>query len=296
MLVLAFALIVPTASAEETEVSWVVHDAVSEFGIYVNGAAVDFSDAHYQDRSAVVALRDGNGARIHTNWNGITFGMFLTTLGWSIEGECLVGAVGERYCGDIEGGSLHAYSGGSEVTLAALAAHELRGGEVLGVVYAGPVQILDHAHRPALVQGVAALAVGLGLAVWVLVRRRRPVESAEAWRPTTSVLAAAFLASLVGGAALAAAGTVFVDEIRVAPPIVVVEKSLVVAERDGARIVAYVGDEAPLTPPVGWPAPVAALPTDAWRAFLGHAEGDVIEVSGALWRIVSIVPITKREE
>ena len=66
--------------------------------VYVNGRAIDFSQARYQLRSRVVHFEGGDGSVLHTHATGMTLGYALDTMGIQLN-DCLT-VDGTKYCNE----------------------------------------------------------------------------------------------------------------------------------------------------------------------------------------------------
>lgn len=83
------------------------HDHV-DFKLYLDGQAVDFSQAKCQARHSNVHVEGGDGDVIHIHSAHVTMGGFFETLGIQFNGTCLVMDAGEAYCSG-EGKTLKFY-------------------------------------------------------------------------------------------------------------------------------------------------------------------------------------------
>ncbi len=69
-----------------------------DFRVYIDGKAIDFSQPRYQVRSQYVHVEDSDGDLLHTHATGVTFGMFLKSVGFTFNSTCLIADTGEGGC------------------------------------------------------------------------------------------------------------------------------------------------------------------------------------------------------
>lgn len=108
------------APVQKTEETKEVHEHIN-LKVYLDGQAVDFSQAKYQstgdgkDLDEFVHLHDGNGSVVHKHKDGITLGYFLKSLNIDFNKECFQLDGGNRMCTG-SGKSLKFYVNGKPST------------------------------------------------------------------------------------------------------------------------------------------------------------------------------------
>jgi hypothetical protein len=75
----------------------------ADFKVYLNGKAIDFTQAKYQSTEAKhldenAHLHDGNGNVMHIHKAGITLGYFVNTLGMEFKKDCFTLDTKEKFC------------------------------------------------------------------------------------------------------------------------------------------------------------------------------------------------------
>lgn len=68
------------------------------FRLFINGHAVDFSQAKYQVKSRYIHFEGGDGNTIHRHATGVDLGFFFETLGMRFTSECFTMDDGKQYC------------------------------------------------------------------------------------------------------------------------------------------------------------------------------------------------------
>lgn len=150
------------------------------WSVYVDGERRSFDADRYQLQARHVHVEGGNGDLIHVHVRGVTFGEFLSTLGWGNEGGCLVTDRGDRLCQG-RNADLRVLVDGA--ALADPWGYEIQDGDVIVLDYRGPDLRGGALQAPAATLGVLAALAGAGYAALAYRRHRR--RRGRPWEPAT---------------------------------------------------------------------------------------------------------------